>query len=45
MADKPIILVTGATGGQGGSVAYFLNQRGKFSVRALTITLASESKN
>ena len=29
------ILVTGATGNQGGSVARHLLQRGKFSVRAL----------
>ncbi len=36
MADKPIILVTGATGSQGGSVAHFLSKSGKFSVRALT---------
>jgi len=36
MADKPIILVTGATGSQGGSVAHFLAKSGKFSVRALT---------
>lgn len=36
MADKPIILVTGATGAQGGGLAHFLKKRGKFSVRALT---------
>jgi uncharacterized protein YbjT (DUF2867 family) len=36
MADKPIILVTGATGAQGGSVAHFLSKSGKFHVRGLT---------
>ena len=36
MADKRIILVTGATGAQGGSVARHLLARGKFSVRCLT---------
>ncbi|MDQ3020401.1 MAG: NmrA/HSCARG family protein [Bacteroidota bacterium] len=36
MADKPIILVTGATGAQGGSVAHFLAKSGKYKVRALT---------
>ena len=34
--DKPVILVTGATGAQGGSVARHLLQRGLFAVRALT---------
>ncbi|HET6762938.1 MAG TPA: NmrA/HSCARG family protein [Longimicrobiaceae bacterium] len=33
---RPLILVTGATGAQGGSVARFLLQRGHFAVRALT---------
>ena len=33
---RPIILVTGATGAQGGSVARFLLERGRFAVRALT---------
>ncbi|MGD8922878.1 MAG: NmrA/HSCARG family protein [Candidatus Zixiibacteriota bacterium] len=36
MADKRIILVTGATGAQGGSVARHLLARGKFGVRCLT---------
>lgn len=36
MEQKPIILVTGATGGQGGSVAKYLLQSNKYQVRALT---------
>lgn len=36
MSDKPKILVTGATGAQGGSVAYFLAKSGKYNVRGLT---------
>lgn len=40
--QKPIILVTGATGAQGGSVAYALIESGKYSVRCLTRNVASE---
>lgn len=36
MEQKPIILVTGATGGQGGSVARHLLKTMKYRVRALT---------
>jgi uncharacterized protein YbjT (DUF2867 family) len=36
MSDKRIILVTGATGAQGGGVARQLLSRGKFAVRAFT---------
>lgn len=36
MADQPLILVTGATGAQGGSVAHHLLAQGQFRVRALT---------
>lgn len=36
MNTKPIILVIGATGAQGGSVAKALLQEGKYQVRALT---------
>jgi uncharacterized protein YbjT (DUF2867 family) len=36
MANRPIILVIGATGAQGGSVAYHLLSGGKFTVRCLT---------
>jgi uncharacterized protein YbjT (DUF2867 family) len=35
-ASRPTILVTGATGAQGGSVARYLLERGAFAVRALT---------
>ncbi|MEP0829443.1 MAG: NmrA/HSCARG family protein [bacterium] len=41
--DKRTILVTGATGWQGGSVARFLLKDGKFSVRALTRKPDSET--
>src|ERR1700760_2410655 len=37
----PLILVTGATGAQGGSVAYALLQTGRFAVRCLTRNIAS----
>lgn len=36
MAKKRTILVIGSTGAQGGSVAYHLLKRGKFTVRCLT---------
>ena len=36
MEQKPIILVTGATGGQGGSVAHHLLKTKQYRVRALT---------
>jgi uncharacterized protein YbjT (DUF2867 family) len=36
MADKPIVLVTGATGAQGGGVARHLLAGGRFAVRCLT---------
>ncbi|AEE51534.1 NmrA/HSCARG family protein [Haliscomenobacter hydrossis] len=39
---KPIILVTGATGAQGGSIAYALLKEGKFAVRALSRNAQSE---
>jgi uncharacterized protein YbjT (DUF2867 family) len=40
--QKPMILVTGATGAQGGSVAYALLQSGKYNVRAFTRNASSE---
>ncbi|HET7898483.1 MAG TPA: NmrA/HSCARG family protein [Flavisolibacter sp.] len=42
MTKKRTILVTGATGTQGGSVAKALLQRGEFSVRILTRNASSE---
>jgi uncharacterized protein YbjT (DUF2867 family) len=42
MEQKPIILVTGATGGQGGSVAHHLLKTKKYHVRALTRNPDSE---
>lgn len=42
MADRNLILVTGATGAQGGSVARHLLARGKFAVRCLTRNPESE---
>ena len=39
------ILVTGATGAQGGSVARHLLERGRFAVRALTRNPGSEAAN
>lgn len=42
MADRNLILVTGATGAQGGSVARHLLARGKFAVRCLTRNPDSE---
>ncbi len=36
MSDKPIVLVAGATGSQGGSVARHLLASGKYAVRALS---------
>jgi len=40
--DKPIILVTGATGAQGGGVARHLLARGVYAVRCLTRNTGSE---
>ncbi|MFT3705355.1 MAG: NmrA/HSCARG family protein [Agriterribacter sp.] len=42
MNQKPIILVTGATGAQGGSVALALMSSGKYHVRCLTRNKHSE---
>ncbi len=42
MTNKRIILVTGATGAQGGSVVRALLQRGEYSVRILTRNAVSE---
>ncbi|MEU0301561.1 NmrA family NAD(P)-binding protein [Streptomyces sp. NPDC006175] len=36
MTDRPVVLVTGATGAQGGSVARHLLRTGRWAVRALT---------
>jgi uncharacterized protein YbjT (DUF2867 family) len=41
--QRPIVLVTGATGAQGGSVARHLLERGRFAVRALTRNPDSEA--
>lgn len=41
--DRPRILVTGATGAQGGSVLSHLLRRGRYSVRALTRNPASDA--
>lgn len=41
MSDKKTILVTGATGAQGGSVARYLLEDGQFAVRALTRNIES----
>jgi uncharacterized protein YbjT (DUF2867 family) len=43
MADKKTILVTGATGAQGGSVARFLLADGSFAVRCMTRNTNSDS--
>ncbi len=42
MADKPIVLVTGATGAQGGGVARHLLAGDRFAVRCLTRNPASD---
>lgn len=42
-ADRPTILVTGATGAQGGSVARHLLERGRFAVRGMTRKPDSEA--
>lgn len=43
MSDKKLVLVVGATGGQGGSVARHLLADGRFAVRALTRNPESET--
>lgn len=40
--QKPLIVVIGSTGGQGGSVARFLLEDGGFRVRAVTRKVDSE---
>jgi uncharacterized protein YbjT (DUF2867 family) len=40
---RPVILVTGATGAQGGGVARHLLERGRYAVRALTRNPASDA--
>ena len=42
MSEKKTILVTGATGAQGGSVVKFLLQEGSYNVRGLTRHLSSD---
>jgi uncharacterized protein YbjT (DUF2867 family) len=42
MKDKKVILVTGATGAQGGSVARSLLGKGKYSVRCMTRNIHSD---
>ncbi|MEV3932781.1 MULTISPECIES: NmrA/HSCARG family protein [unclassified Streptomyces] len=42
MTDRPLVLVTGATGAQGGSVARHLLRTGRWAVRALTRDPRSE---
>lgn len=43
MSDKKTILVTGSTGAQGGSVARFLLNDGKFNVKCLTRNTTSDA--
>jgi uncharacterized protein YbjT (DUF2867 family) len=40
--EKPIVVVCGATGAQGSSVAQHLLHDGAYTVRALTRNIASE---
>lgn len=42
MSDKPLIVVTGATGAQGGSVVKFLLEDGGFRIRGVTRNTQSE---